>query len=72
MGFTTSDLQAIERAIATGERIVRIGERLIEYRSVEDLLKARDAIKAELDKPPGGSTDAQRRYSRVIFSRGRE
>ncbi len=45
MAFTQTDLERIERAIARGERTVRHSDgRTVEYRSVDDLMKARSEI----------------------------
>lgn len=49
MAWTQGDLDKIEAAIATGARRVRFQTHEVEYQSVGDMLKARDAIKAELD-----------------------
>ncbi len=48
MAWTQTDLDAIETAIAKGERLVRFNDRTVEYRSVAELLTARDAIKSDL------------------------
>ncbi|MDR0672741.1 MAG: hypothetical protein LBF93_03560 [Zoogloeaceae bacterium] len=48
MAFSTQDMIVIERAIATGELSVRFADRLVQYRSMAELLKARDVILAEL------------------------
>lgn len=47
MAYTPEDLAAIERAIASGERIVRFADRSVEYRSVDELIAARDRIAAD-------------------------
>lgn len=44
MPFTTADLAAIEAVIAKGELVVQYSDRRVEYRSITDLLKARDVI----------------------------
>ncbi len=49
MAFSTTDLDAVNRAIASGELVVRVDGRSVEYRSLDDLIKARDLIKADLD-----------------------
>lgn len=49
MAFTSADLDAIDRAIASGELTVRNGESLVTYRSMDELLKARDKVAASLD-----------------------
>ncbi|MDE1465306.1 phage head-tail joining protein [Spartinivicinus poritis] len=44
MSFTTNDLHNINSAIASGELKVKINGREIEYRSINELLKARKTI----------------------------
>lgn len=48
MAWTQSDLDKIEKAIATGARKVRFQTHEVEYQSMGDMLKARDVIKASL------------------------
>ncbi|MDR2365424.1 MAG: hypothetical protein LBD68_06155 [Zoogloeaceae bacterium] len=48
MAFTTNDLVVIERAIAAGELTVRFADRTITYRSMSELLRARELILADL------------------------
>ncbi|WP_238535631.1 phage head-tail joining protein [Paraburkholderia phytofirmans] len=50
MAFTQQNLDAIEKAIATGTLSVEYNGKRITYRSMGDLLKARDVIKTELLK----------------------
>jgi hypothetical protein len=45
MSWTTADLTAIERAIASGELSVNFGDRSVTYRSIDDLVRARNIIK---------------------------
>lgn len=54
MAFSSDDLDAINRAIARGERRVTFSDRTVEYRDIDELLKARDAIQTELRKQKGG------------------
>ena len=49
MAYTKDDLITIERAIASGSRRVRFADQEVEYRSLAELLKARDEIKAALN-----------------------
>lgn len=49
MAFTQSDLEAIEAALASGATSVQFSDRLVVYRSVGDLLKARAAVTAALN-----------------------
>lgn len=49
MAWAQSDLDRIEAAIASGTRKVRFQSHEVEYQSIGDMLKVREAIKAELD-----------------------
>ena len=48
MAYTDSDLQALERAIATGERMVQFADRSVEYRSIDELIRARDEVRRSI------------------------
>jgi hypothetical protein len=61
MAFTQTQLDAVETAIASGELKVMFDGREIIYRSVDDLLKARNTIKAALQA--GGTLPAATRVS---------
>jgi len=64
MAWTTDDLTNIEAAIAQGARRVRLGQREKEYHSIEQMEKARDMIKAEIN----GAATTNRRPS-AFYSR---
>lgn len=53
MAYTKAHLDAVERAIARGEKIVRYSDRTVEYRTVDELIKARDLIRTELTNAAG-------------------
>jgi hypothetical protein len=53
MAFTQADLDVIEAALASGETSVQFSDRLVVYRSITDLLKARAAITAALGSGGG-------------------
>lgn len=53
MAYTKTDLATVERAIARGEKIVRYSDRTVEYRTVDELIKARDLIRTELTNAVG-------------------
>ena len=60
MPFTSADLAAVDAAIAAGELTVRHSDgRQVTMRTVDELLKARDAIVTEM-----ASTAAPRAYPR--------
>lgn len=67
MAFTQSQLDAIETAIASGELKVMFDGREVIYRSIDDLLKARNTIKSALES--AGTAPAVTRTS--YASRGR-
>ncbi|MEO3997191.1 hypothetical protein [Mesorhizobium sp. CAU 1732] len=49
MAWSQSDLDAIEKAIASGARRVRFQTHEVEYQSTREMLKARDVIRADID-----------------------
>jgi hypothetical protein len=53
MSFTQKHLDAVEAAIARGEKIVRYTDRTVEYRTVDELLKAREEIRSSLINAAG-------------------
>lgn len=67
MAFTQTQLDAVEAAIASGELRVMFDGREIIYRSISDLIRARDTIKAALQA--SGTLPAVTRTS--YASRGR-
>ncbi len=48
MSFTQKHLDAVESAIARGEKTVRYADRTVEYRTVDELLQARDRIRSSM------------------------
>lgn len=48
MAWVQADLDAINAAIATGAKRVRFQTHEVEYHSIDQLIKARDAITSEL------------------------
>ena len=57
MAFQQSDLDALEKAIATGARVVKQGDKEIQYGSLREMLTVRDLMRREL----GIVSDAQTR-----------
>lgn len=60
MAVTQSDIDNLNRALANGEKIVRLGDKLVEYRSVEQIIKARDDLQRQLG-------NSQIRRSRIVY-----
>lgn len=50
LNINQSHLNSIISAIARGEKIVKFGDRYVEYRSISELLSAKSIIEAELAK----------------------
>jgi len=48
MAFNQTDLDNINAAVATGELSVELNGRKVQYRSMDDLIKARSIITSEL------------------------
>jgi hypothetical protein len=53
MSFTQKHLDAVEAAIARGEKTVRYTDRTVEYRTVDELLRAREEIRSSLINAAG-------------------
>lgn len=47
-GFNQSQLDALEAAIAQGALVVRYGDKHVQYRTLEEMLRLRDIMKREL------------------------
>ncbi|MNI02299.1 hypothetical protein D3C73_551650 [compost metagenome] len=62
MSFTQKHLDAVEAAIARGEKVVRYTDRTVEYRTVDELLKAREEIRTSLISAAGPRARAVRLY----------
>lgn len=67
MTYTTTQLDALKRALATGERRVSFGDKTVEYRSIEELQAAIRTVEAELARDAGTSS---KRQIRVTTSKG--
>jgi DNA-directed RNA polymerase specialized sigma24 family protein len=68
MAFTTTQLTAIEEAIASGELTVKYDGKEVTYRNMADLIAARDLIRGELIAA-GTITDTTPRRSYAVHSR---
>ena len=62
MSFTKKHLDAVEAAIARGEKTVRYTDRTVEYRTVDELLKAREEIRSSLASDAGPRSRVVRLY----------
>lgn len=64
MSFTQNNLDAVNKAIASGALIVEYDGQKITYRSMGELMRARDLIKSDLASTPRVS------HSVATFNRG--
>jgi roadblock/LC7 domain-containing protein len=65
MAFTQENLAAVDAAIASGELTVRDGDgRLVTYRDLDQLIKARALIVADLSSQAGAAGGTVRAYPR--------
>lgn len=48
MAFTTAQLESLEAAIASGNLIVRYGDKSVQYQSLDAMMRLRDRMRAEL------------------------
>lgn len=60
MAWTQDDLNSIKRAIAKGVRRVQFNDRMIEYGSIGDMLKAREAIEKDLNAQAASASGVTR------------
>lgn len=69
---TQADLDALNEALATGERVVRKGDKQIEYRSVAELIAARDELARQMANEQAASSGLRppRQYRAAFGGRG--
>ena len=53
MAWTQTDLDVLEAAMVSGQRRVRLNGREVEYHSVDQMVKARDLIRSEINRESG-------------------
>ena len=69
MAFVTADLTAVETAIKSGELRVQYQDRLVQYRSIAELLQARDFITRQI-AAPSAVTGRKAKQVRLATKRG--
>lgn len=62
MAFTQTDLDNVRAAIATGEKIVMVNGRRVEYRDMSELLRAEARIQEALAAAPNAPRGGARRF----------
>lgn len=72
MAFTQTDLDAVNAAVASGELKIEVAGRMVQYRSMDELITARDLITADLASAATASASSVRRGSYAVrFSTAR-
>lgn len=64
MAWTQTDIDAIEAAIASGTLSITNGDKTITYRSISEMLKARDSMKAAISGAAGRSMTTLAQFSK--------
>lgn len=68
MAFTQTDLDNINAAVGTGELSVEVNGRKVVYRSIDDLVKARNLIANDIAAASTAASGTRRGSFRVNFS----
>lgn len=71
MSFTPTDLQNINAAIATGELSVEVNGRKVVYRNMDDLIKARNLMQADMAASSAPASVPRRGSFQVRFTTAR-
>lgn len=66
MAYTTADLDALDKAIASSTLEVQYADRRVKYRSMTELLQARQHVAAQI-----AATSGRRSHSRFTFATAR-
>lgn len=66
MAYTSTDLEALDQAIASGQLEVEFGDRRVKYRSMSELLEARRHVAAQIAAAAG-----RKSHHRYVFSTAR-
>lgn len=62
MAFTTTQLEALEAAIASGTLEVRTGDKMVRYHSLAEMIVLRDVIRNQLN------ADTHKKVSRASLA----
>ena len=71
MAVTQQDIDALNAAIASGERMVVLNGQSVTYRSIDDLKKARDDLRREMRDQNDTATGARRQKRTYAYHAGR-
>lgn len=67
MAWSSAQLKALEDAIANGSLMVQYGDKRVQYRSLDEMLKLREIMKREIY---GSATSGEAARVKTKFSKG--
>lgn len=67
MAVSQAHIDQLNEAIASGERVVVLNGQSVTYRSIDDLIKARDDLQEQMNKQAG----KRRRKQAYAYYKGR-
>ena len=68
MALTQADLDRLDAAIAGNKLVVQHGERRIQYRSMDELMKAREHVAQQLAAAAAEQSGTRRSTRRFVFA----
>jgi hypothetical protein len=71
MAVTQTDIDALNRAIASGTRSVTIGGQTVIYNTTESLIKARNDLQAQLSAQNSKASGSRKPKQMLLFQNGR-
>ena len=71
MAVTQTQIDQLNAAIASGERQVTLGSQSITYRSIDDLIKARDDLQRHLDDQTAAAEGTTIKRRALLYYAGR-
>lgn len=71
MPVLQADIDALNQALKNGERVVKSGDIYTEYRSVAEIIKARDDLQAQLSAESAAATGTGRPRQTILVHGGR-
>jgi hypothetical protein len=71
MPVSKTDIDALNTALAAGERMVRSGDKSVEYRSVAELIRARDDLVNQLAAETAATAGTARSRQTRLYHAGR-
>lgn len=71
MPATQSDIDALNAAIASGEKQVALGAQQVTYRSISELIAARNDLQRQMDEQTALATATQKSRQTRLYHAGR-